>query len=269
VNVRVDIEAVARGGGREFHLRTSFEASGSAVVLFGPSGSGKTLTLQAMAGLMRPAGGRIEMSGRTLFDSRAGVDVPPSRRSLGYLFQHYALFPHMTVAGNVGFGLNPGLAGRLSREEREEVAAMLEAFGLTGLAGQRPSSLSGGQRQRVALARAMMSRPSALLLDEPFSALDPLLRTRMRRELAATLERFAIPAVLITHDPDDVAAFADTLVVYSGGRVVEQLELDGEDERKRRLPEVIRRLEEIEGRAGGAEKTQGRKNPGEAGKAEG
>jgi len=178
------------------------------------------------------------------------VDIPPSQRSLGYLFQHYALFPHMTVAENVGFGINPGLPGRLTREQKDEVAAMLEAFGLTALSGERPSRLSGGQKQRAALARAMMSRPSALLLDEPFSALDPLLRTRMRRELAATLERFRIPAVLITHDPDDVAAFADTLVVYSGGRVVEQLELHGEDERKRRLPEVIRLLEEIEGENG-------------------
>jgi len=126
------------------------------------------------------------------------------------------------------------------------VRAMLEAFGIGHLAQERPARLSGGQRQRVALARAIMSRPGALLLDEPFSALDPLLRVRMRRELAATLARFAIPMVLITHDPDDVAAFASTLVVYHGGRVIDQLEMESEEERKLRLPDVIARLQELD-----------------------
>lgn len=246
MRVRVDIEAVLSSGDRSFHLRSAFEASGDAVVLFGPSGSGKTLTLQAMAGLMRPSGGRIELDGRALFDHAAGIDLPPKDRGLGYLFQDYALFPHLSVTGNVGFGLNPGWPGKLSREQNERVRAMLEAFGLGQLAAERPARLSGGQRQRVALARAMMASPAALLLDEPFSALDPLLRVRMRRELAATLEKFGIPAVLITHDPDDVAAFAKTLVVYRNGCVVEQLEMETEDERKRRMPEVIALLEEQE-----------------------
>lgn len=244
MKVRVDIEATLGTKGRAFHLRSAFEATGSAVVLFGPSGSGKTLTLQAMAGLVRPMGGRIELGGRTLFDSRDKVDLPPSERGLGYLFQHYALFPHMSVMANVGFGLSPKWPGKLAREERERVMDMLATFGLGHLADARPAQLSGGQRQRVALARAMMARPDALLLDEPFSALDPILRVRMRRELASTLERFGIPAVLITHDPDDVAAFASTLVVYHQGRVIEQLELKDEGERKRRLPEVIALLEE-------------------------
>ncbi|WP_243358521.1 ATP-binding cassette domain-containing protein [Fundidesulfovibrio terrae] len=246
MKVRVDIEAALGKGERAFHLRSSFEASGSAVVLFGPSGSGKTLTLQAIAGLVRPRGGRIEMGGRTLFDSRAGIDLPPSARGLGYLFQHYALFPHLSVAANVGFGLSPGWPGKLTSAQKDDVRAMLDAFGLGHLADVRPASLSGGQRQRVALARAMMPRPQALLLDEPFSALDPILRVRMRRELASTLERFGMPAVLITHDPEDVAAFGSTLVVYSGGRVVEQLEMDGEDERRRRMADVLALLEEKE-----------------------
>ena len=193
MNIQVDIEATLGGSGRSFHLRSAFEASGNAVVLFGPSGSGKTITLQAIAGLMRPAGGRIELGGRVLFDARSKVDLPPRKRGLGYLFQHYALFPHMTVAANVGFGLNPGCPGRLSHPQREQVSDMLGTFGLSRLADERPARLSGGQRQRVALARAMMARPSALLLDEPFSALDPILRIRMRRELASTLERFGMP----------------------------------------------------------------------------
>ena len=243
---RVDIEVLLKAKDRSFHLRSAFEASGHAVVLFGPSGSGKTLTLQAIAGLVPPTGGRIELEGRALFDSRAGVDLAPRQRGLGYLFQDYALFPHMSVAGNVGFGLRPQWPGRLSQEETGQVMDMLTNFGLAHLANERPERLSGGQRQRVALARAMMARPSALLLDEPFSALDPILRVRMRRELAATLERFALPVVLITHDPDDVAAFAKTLVVYNHGRVIEQLELKGEEERKRRLPEVIALLQEQE-----------------------
>jgi len=244
MNVRVDIEAVLRAKDRSFHLRACFESEENAVVLFGPSGSGKTLTLQAIAGLMRPTGGRIQLGGRTLLDTRAGVDLPPRERGLGYLFQDYALFPHMSVAENVGFALNPGWPGSLDTASRQRVRGMLESFGIGHLADERPARLSGGQRQRAALARAMMARPQALLLDEPFSALDPLLRVRMRRELANTLERFGIPALLITHDPDDVAAFAKTLVVYHQGQVVEQLELRDEEERKRRLPEIIAQQEE-------------------------
>jgi len=249
MNIQVDIEATLGGAERSFHLRTAFEASGNAVVLFGPSGSGKTITLQAIAGLMRPAGGRVELGGRVLFDSRSRVDLPPRKRGLGYLFQHYALFPHMTVAANVGFSLNPGCPGRLSHAQRDQVSEMLANFGLSPLAGERPARLSGGQRQRVALARAIIARPSALLLDEPFSALDPILRIRMRRELTSTLERFGVPMVLITHDPDDVAAFASTLVVYHQGRVIEQIAMSCEDERKKRLPEIITLLEEREAAA--------------------
>jgi len=249
VRVRVDIEACLGSGCRAFHLRSAFEAARGPVVLFGPSGSGKTVTLKAMAGLLRPSGGRIELDGRMLFDSRSGVDLPPRKRSLGYLFQDYALFPHLSVQANVGFGLNPGWPGTLAGPQREAVAEMLEAFGIGHLAQERPGRLSGGQRQRVGLARALMARPQALLLDEPFSALDPLLRVRMRRELQATLDRFQIPTVLITHDPDDVAEFAQTLVVYSRGRVIEQLEMSTQAERTRLLPGVLDLLEEDGARA--------------------
>lgn len=243
MRVRVDIEARVGSGARTFHLRGAFEAAQGPVVLFGPSGSGKTLTLKAMAGLLRPAGGRIELDGRALFDSREGVDLPPQRRGLGYLFQDYALFPHLSVQANVGFGLAPGWPGRLTPAQRGEVEEMLAAMGIAHLARETPSRLSGGQRQRVALARALVSRPRALLLDEPFSALDPLLRVRMRRELSATLERFGVPAVLITHDPDDVAAFAQTLVVYSRGRVIDQMEMATPEERGALLPGVLETLE--------------------------
>lgn len=185
-------------------------------VLFGPSGSGKTLTLRVLAGLLRPDAGFIRLAGETLFDAVAGVDVPVRERRIGYMFQDYALFPHLSVADNVAFGL-AGRFGRRSPQVREQVARWLEFFGIGELAERHPSALSGGQRQRVALARAMAIRPRLLLLDEPFSALDPLLRGRLRQELRDMLGQVGLPALLITHDPADVEVFGDQLALYDGG----------------------------------------------------
>jgi len=219
VALRLDIRKSLRAGAQEFELAAAFEAQGRSIVLFGPSGSGKTLTLRAVAGLMAPDAGRIDLDGRSLFDSVNGVDVPARQRGVGLMFQDYALFPHLSVAQNVGFGLGAGLFGRLDLAARNRVGELLDLAGLTHLADARPGRLSGGQRQRVALLRALARSPRALLLDEPFSALDPLLRTRMRREVRAMCHAVDTPTMLVTHDPEDLAEFGGTVVLYDEGRV--------------------------------------------------
>jgi molybdate transport system ATP-binding protein len=219
VALTLDIKKTLRCGTREFELAVAFEAEGRSIVLFGPSGSGKTLTLRAVAGLIAPDAGRIELDGRALFDSGARVDVPARERGVGLVFQDYALFPHLSVARNVAFGLGAGMFGRLDARARTRVGELLEMAGLSELADARPDRLSGGQRQRVALLRALAKSPRALLLDEPFSALDPLLRAQMRREVRATCQALDTPTLLITHDPEDVAEFGGTVVLYDQGRV--------------------------------------------------
>lgn len=217
--LRLDIRRQLRSRGRVFDLQVAFETHARIVVVFGASGSGKSLSLQCVAGLMRPDAGRIEVCGRTLFDRERGVSLPARARRVGYLFQDYALFPHLNVEANVAFGVHRRWPRGLDQAGRARVREMLELFELDSLAAGYPGQLSGGQRQRVALARALVSRPDVLLLDEPFNALDPLLRGRMRRELRAYQERLQIPMVLITHDPDDVAELAQEIVVLRNGRV--------------------------------------------------
>ena len=188
-------------------------------VLFGASGSGKTLTLQCIAGLARPDEGRIVLrGGRVLFDSAAGVDVPARHRRIGYMVQDYALFPHLTVEQNVAYGMGGLLAWRVSAKAREKAQALLEMMGIAHVASRRPGEISGGQKQRAALARALCIDPDLLLLDEPFSALDPLLRRRLRHELRELLDALKLPAIVISHDPDDVAVFGDALAMYQDGR---------------------------------------------------
>ncbi|MDO9631439.1 MAG: ATP-binding cassette domain-containing protein [Humidesulfovibrio sp.] len=217
--LRLEISKTLRSEAQEFELSVSFESEGRSIVLFGPSGSGKTLTLRAVAGLMAPDAGRIELDGRCLFDAERGLDVPARERGVGLMFQDYALFPHLSVAHNVGFGLGRGLLGRLDAAARARVAELLDLAGLADLAEASPNRLSGGQRQRVALLRALARSPHALLLDEPFSALDPLLRARMRREVRTMCQALGTPTLLITHDPEDVAEFGGTVVLYDQGRV--------------------------------------------------
>lgn len=213
------ITKTMRSRGEEFKLRSHFSSTDRALVLFGPSGSGKTLTLQAIAGLLTPDTGRIVINGRTLFDSEAGINVPTRRRGVGYVFQDYALFPHLSVRENIAFGLKPLFRG-IRKQDAQRVDDLINAFGLEKVAKLRPASLSGGQKQRTALARALATNPAALLLDEPFSALDQPLRLRMREELSRVLDTFNIPMIMVTHDSDEVESFADAVVIYSQGEVV-------------------------------------------------
>lgn len=215
----VDIRTTLRAPRRTFELRVAFRTDSRRVVIVGPSGSGKSLTLQAIAGLLRPDEGRIAVAGAELFDSASGRNLRPQERGVGYLFQDYALFPHLNVRQNIGFGLHRGW---LNREKRENAAAIdywLDAFHLRHVAHQRPDELSGGQRQRVALARALAPQPSMLLLDEPFAALDRGLRAHLRSELDRVQRHLAIPMILITHDEEDAEILGDHIVRLRDGRV--------------------------------------------------
>jgi molybdate transport system ATP-binding protein len=194
---------------RGFPLELDLEVGAETVALVGPSGAGKTTVLRAIAGLLRPASGRVEAGGERWLDTDAGVDLPPERRAVGLVFQEYALFPHLTVAENVAYG-GPSRAGGL-----------LERFGLVPLANVRPAELSGGERQRVALARALARNPSVLLLDEPLSALDAQTRAGVRAELAERLDELELPTLLVTHDYADAVSLADRIGVLVEGRLVQ------------------------------------------------
>ena len=220
----IDIDKTVTSEGRSFHLRVRFKTQARRTVIFGPSGAGKSLTLQALAGLLQPDRGRIAFSGDVLFDSATGVNVPARLRDFGYLFQDYALFPKLNVRQNIAFGLQSGLRNPQRRIGGDAVERWLHAFELDEVAAQRPSELSGGQRQRTALARALVHSPRALLLDEPFSALDPELRQRMRKELDELLQRIGIPVVMITHDPEDLDWFGDEALYLRDGAIAERPE---------------------------------------------
>lgn len=219
MHIKVDIRKTLRSGERSFELNARFESASRRVVIYGPSGAGKSQLLKALAGLTTPDRGSIEVAGRRLFDSGAGIDLAPQRRQVAYLFQDYALFPHLNVRQNIGFGLRRGWRNPLAGADGETIRHWLRAFELEHVAHQFPHELSGGQRQRVALARALAPRPSALLLDEPFAALDPGLRARMRGELDALQRELAIPMILITHDPEDVSAFGEHVLRMEQGRI--------------------------------------------------
>lgn len=219
MHIQVEVKKQVATRARIFSLDVAFASASERLVLFGPSGSGKTMTLLLLAGLLAPDAGRIVVGDRVLFDAQQKINVPARLRAIGYVPQDYALLPHLNVAANLGFGLAKRWPWGLAQDDRGRVAEFLEIFELTHLRASLPRDLSGGQRQRVALARALIRNPRLLLLDEPFSALDALLRAKMRRELLKIQERFAIPVILITHDPEDVAALAQTVVCYGQGRV--------------------------------------------------
>ncbi|MGE5689959.1 MAG: ABC transporter ATP-binding protein [Pseudomonadota bacterium] len=194
---------------RSFRLELSAEVGRETLALVGPSGAGKSSVLRAVAGLLRPDAGSVRLGADTWLDTRSGIDRPAEERSVGYVFQDYALFPHLSVARNVAFG------------GRDGVHELLERFGIAGLAEARPRDLSGGERQRVALARALARRPRVLLLDEPLAALDAHTRAAVRAELQEILRDTQLPTVLVTHDFEDAAALADRIGVLLEGRLVQ------------------------------------------------
>ena len=219
MSINIQIARRMVSGDRHFQLDAAFTSSSKRIALFGPSGAGKSLTLRAVAGLLRPDAGRIEINGRVLFDSQAGICLPAQARRVAYLFQDYALFPHLTVAQNIAFGLRRGWRNPPRREVGPEARRWVDAFELGAIVGSYPGEISGGQKQRVALARALMLHPDILLLDEPFSALDAHLRGRMRQELSALQRQLDVPMLLITHDPADVDALADEVFEVRDGKV--------------------------------------------------
>jgi len=245
MRIEVSIRKTLRSKAREFHLDVEFTCQDDVSVIFGASGSGKSATLRAIAGLDHPDNGRIVVDGRVLFDSARAIDVPARMRSVGYVFQDYALFPHLTVEENIALPVNPWWRRRPARDIAKRVQDLLDIFEIASLAQSYPWQISGGQRQRVGLARTLIRKPAILLLDEPFAALDPLLRIRMRQELLNTQWLFKVPMLVITHDPQDVAALAENLLVMRNGRIERTVDLKGvpyRDEMGNPVRGVIRQL---------------------------
>ena len=206
----VDVEKTLPG----FTLKMAFAAEKETLALLGASGSGKSVTLRCIAGLLRPDRGRIVLNGRVLFDSEAKIDLPPQQRRVGYLFQNDALFPHKTLLENLELGLH----AKPKAQRRALAEQWLARFRLSDLADSLPAALSGGERQRAALARTLAAEPEALLLDEPFSALDDYLKWQLELELAQTLEQYGGDAILVTHSRDEVCRLAKRVCVLNRGR---------------------------------------------------
>lgn len=200
----------------DFQLNVAFSASETPLSILGPSGAGKTMLLRCIAGLEQPGRGRVSLHDRVLFDSDRRIRVPAGRRRIGMLFQHYALFPHRTVAENIAFGLQD-----LSREEKAaRLSALIASTHLEGLAGRYPRVLSGGEQQRTALARALAIDPEALLLDEPLSSLDTHLRSQVEAQLQETFAAYRRPTLLVTHNIEEAYRLGEQLLVLSRGKVV-------------------------------------------------
>ena len=214
----LDVDAQLRLGALDLDMTFSIH-EGEVVALLGPNGAGKTTLLRAIAGLVPLGSGRVVLDGEVLEDAAHGTYVPTEKRSIGFVFQDYLLFPHLSVLDNVAFGLRSRGTGRVEAARRSQ--DWLERVGLIEYARSRPSELSGGQRQRVALARALASDPRVLLLDEPLAALDVTTRSAVRRDLKKHLSSFHGVRLLVTHDPLEAAVLADRLIVMENGRHVQ------------------------------------------------
>ncbi|BBG64986.1 molybdenum transport ATP-binding protein ModC [Hydrogenimonas sp.] len=201
-------------GDMELKIRASFK-KGDFAAFFGESGAGKTTLLRIVAGLQRPDYGRIEAWGEVWFDSEKGIDVPPQKREVGFVFQDYALFPNMSVKENLKYALKKG-------DDASIVDELIETTGLGALASRYPSTLSGGQRQRVAVARALVRRPKILLLDEPLSALDHSMRSKLQDELAQIHRRFGLTTILVSHDPGEIFRLCNYMYRIERGSVVKE-----------------------------------------------
>lgn len=196
-----------------FTLKASFKVDGEVTALFGPSGAGKSMTLKCIAGIEKPDSGVIQLNGRTLFDSSQHIDLPPQKRKVGYLFQEYALFPNMTVNGNIETGMRT-----LKKSDRlAKTAELTERFKLKGLEHKRPSTLSGGEQQRVALARMFASQPEVILLDEPFASLDILLKAKLIPYIKDIINSFKGESILVSHDVDEVLTMCERVTEIASG----------------------------------------------------
>lgn len=201
-----------------FLLDTGFESNARRIGILGASGCGKSLTLKSIAGLVKPDSGIISVNGNVLFDSQNGTDIKAQKRNVGYMFQEYALFPNMSVEGNINAALHA--AGHAKNAYRTDINVILQEFELTDVRNHLPAELSGGQKQRCALARMMASDPQLLLLDEPFAAMDTFLREGMRLELIRILDRYDKQAIIVSHDRDELYQMCDWLVLMDNGRVI-------------------------------------------------
>ena len=217
MHIAIDIKTTLKTENRHFPMDISFKSEDPFIILTGPSGAGKTMTLQMIAGIVKPESGYIADDEKVLFDNRKAINQKTRERSVGYLFQDYALFPHMTVRNNIAMGLRKKWFHRLSEKDEQQIHDFLSLFEIEALADSMPGELSGGQKQRVGLARALLSSPEIFLLDEPFAALDNRLRKKLRLQLQMIQEQFGIPIVMITHDPQDVEYFSGTQVLYHSG----------------------------------------------------
>ncbi len=210
------IEKVLSAAGGEMTLRLELELQkGELVTLYGESGAGKTSTLRMLAGLLVPDRGRIAVGGQTWFDSDRKVNLKPQERNLGFVFQDYALFPHMTVRENLEYGLK-------QRSDSALVPHLMDMVALSDLQDRKPDTLSGGQKQRVALARALAGKPELLLLDEPLSALDAKIRTKLQDAILALHREFGLTTLLISHDLGEIHKLSDRVLELEGGRVLRQ-----------------------------------------------
>lgn len=199
-------------GDMELNLEFALE-DGDFISIFGESGAGKSTLLRMLAGLLRPDEGYIRVDGKSWFDSKEGRDLPPQKRRIGFVFQDYALFPNMTIEENLRFALRKG-------DSQEMVEELIETVGLGVLRERYPSQLSGGQKQRVALARALVQRPRVLLLDEPLSALDRKMRSKLQDELAALHKKYSLTIILVSHDPSEVFRLCNKVYHLQSGKVI-------------------------------------------------
>ncbi|MDB9428772.1 molybdate ABC transporter permease subunit [Microcystis aeruginosa CS-555/01A07] len=213
IGLFVDIEKYLPG----FNLSVTFNCQNQPLGLLGASGSGKSLILRSLAGVETPSRGRIVLNGRILFDSEKGINLPSRQRRIGFVVQNYALFPHLTVAENIAFGLSKNLSKKVIKQQ---IANQLELVQLLGMENRYPHQLSGGQQQRVAIARALASRPEALLLDEPFSALDTHLRAQLERQMIKTLSNYDGVTIFVTHNMDEAYRICENLLVMEKGRAI-------------------------------------------------
>lgn len=209
MSIKIDIHKKLKG----FNLEAKFETKGKCIGILGASGCGKSMTLKSIAGIEKPDSGLVQVGDKVLFDSKNHINLPPQQRKVGYMFQNYALFPHMTVEENIGIGVYKDKATK-----EKIVQAEIKRFHLEGLEKRRPAELSGGQQQRVALARIFAYEPDVILLDEPFSALDRFLKDQLVQELLDTLADFKGDIMIVSHNRDEIYTLCDELIIMDKGQ---------------------------------------------------